>query len=107
MKIDEAIQLVAQIQSFIEIPFCFELSQEKLRTKESIDDLLNKIMTNSLKGCDKYTLLEIIKQWLVIQNRNCEDCAHKISAGEFSCCELWECEYKPKDEKRGDSNGET
>lgn len=107
MKIDEIIQYVAQTQSLMGILSCFEFSQEKMRTEESIIPLLSKIMSNTLKTCDKYALLEIIKQWLVIQNRNCEDCAHKVSAGEFSCCELWECEYKPKDEKRGDSNGET
>ena len=92
------IKYIDSIQKRLDIPSCFELSQELLRSEKTIDLLLTRILTNTANVGDKYAMMEIIKQWLAMQNRNCESCAHKVSSGEFSACELWDCEYKPKED---------
>ena len=99
MTTPEFIKYIESTQRQLDIPECFELSQDKLVSEDTIGILLTKIMSNTANVGDKFAMLEIIKQWLAMQNRNCESCAHKVSSGEFSACELWDCEYKPKEDE--------
>ena len=97
------IKYIESIQKRLDIPECFELSQELLRSEKTIDLLLTRILTNTANVGDKYAMMEIIKQWLAMQKddiRDCDNCIHKVSyGGVFSSCELWDCEYKQKEDK--------
>lgn len=105
MTTPEFIKYIESIQRQLDIPECFELSQEKLMSEETIGILLTKIMSNTANVGDKFAMLEIIKQWLAMVShddiRDCSKCIHKVSTpdGEFSACELWECEFKSKEDK--------
>ena len=98
------IKYIESIQKRLDIPECFELSQELLRSEKTIDLLLTRILTNTANVGDKYAMMEIIKQWLAMQKddiRDCSKCIHEVSSpdGIFSACELWECEFKQKEDK--------
>ena len=104
MTTPEFIKYIESIQRQLDIPECFELSQEKLMSEETIGILLTKIMSNTANVGDKFAMLEIIKQWLAMQKddiRDCSKCIHKVSTpdGIFSGCELWECDFKSKEVK--------
>ena len=58
------IRYIESIQQRLDIPECFELSQELLESQTSIETLMTRILTNTSGAGDKYAMLEIIKQWL-------------------------------------------
>ena len=97
------IKYIESIQKRLDIPECFELSQELLRSEKTIDLLLTRILTNTANVGDKYAMMEIIKQWLAMQKddiRDCEHCAHcKPSENGIMGCESWGCEFKLKENK--------
>lgn len=55
---------IENIQQNLDMPVCFELSREKLREQATIEMLINRITTNTLRAGDQFALLEIIKDWL-------------------------------------------
>ena len=105
MTTPELIKYIESTQKLFDLPECFELSLDKLKSEETIIVLMSKIMSNTANVCDKFAMLEIIKQWLAMVShddiRDCSKCIHKVSTpdGEFSACELWECEFKSKEDK--------
>ena len=58
------IRYIESIQQRLDIPECFELSQELLESQSTIETLMTRILTNTSNAGDKYAMLEIIKQWL-------------------------------------------
>ena len=58
------IRYIESIQQRLDIPECFELSQELLESQSSIETLMTRLLTNTSGAGDKYAMLEIIKQWL-------------------------------------------
>lgn len=64
MRNPELIKYIEDVQKKLEIPECFELSQELLRRQTTIESLITRILTNTAGDGDQYAMLEIIKQWL-------------------------------------------
>ena len=58
------IRYIESIQQRLDIPECFELSQELLESQTTIETLMTRLLTNTSGAGDKYAMLEIIKQWL-------------------------------------------
>ena len=58
------IRYIESIQQRLDIPECFELSQELLESQSTIETLMTRLLTNTSGAGDKYAMLEIIKQWL-------------------------------------------
>lgn len=58
---------IESLQSRLDIPDCFQLSQEKLRSEETIGLLAEKVDGFELNIGDRFAILEIIKQWLSSQ----------------------------------------
>lgn len=55
---------IESIQQNLDMPVCFELSREKLREQSTMETLINRITTNTMRAGDQFALLEIIKDWL-------------------------------------------
>lgn len=64
-KPDDFIRYIESIQKRLDIPECFELSQELLESQSSIETLMTRVLTNTSNAGDKYAILEIIKQWIL------------------------------------------
>ena len=60
---------IESIQKNLDMPLCFELSREKLRDQATIEMLINRITTNTLRAGDQFALLEIIKDWLAFTEK--------------------------------------
>lgn len=94
---------INNIQNALIIPECFEPDAEKI--KNYLPDILRRMMIGNSGLADILIACEIFKQWLAMVShddiRDCSKCIHKVSTpdGEFSACELWECEYKSKEDK--------
>ena len=56
--------IITAIQKNFDMPLCFELSREKLRDQATIETLINRITSNTMRDGDQFALLEIIKEWL-------------------------------------------
>ena len=55
---------ITNVQNNLDMPVCFELSREKLREQSTMEMLINRITTNTMRAGDQFALLEIIKDWL-------------------------------------------
>ena len=64
---------IEHCQKNLDIPICFNLSEEKLMSNETIAILINKILTNALNDGDKFALLEILKRWHMITASESDD----------------------------------
>lgn len=51
------------VQKNLDMPLCFELSKEKLMEQATMETLINRITTNTLRVGDQFALLEIVKEW--------------------------------------------
>lgn len=60
----QKLRWIESIQKNLDMPLCFMLSREKLRDQATIEMLINRITTNTLRAGDQFALLEIIKDWL-------------------------------------------
>lgn len=60
---------IESIQKNLDMPLCFELSREKLRDQATIEMLINRITTNTLRAGDQFALLEILKDWLAFTEK--------------------------------------
>lgn len=60
----DAIELLERFQEELRIPDCFELSQEKLMSDDTLSNLIQAIACDMLNIGDRYALYEIIKQWI-------------------------------------------
>ena len=65
----ERINSITAIQKNLDMPLCFELSREKLRDQATIETLINRITSNTLRAGDQFALLEIIKDWLAFTDK--------------------------------------
>ena len=70
---------IENIQQNLDMPVCFELSRKKLREQSTIEMLINRITTNTLRAGDQFALLEIMKDWLAYYESCCEMRAHEKS----------------------------
>lgn len=71
-KID-IVEHINGIQSNLDIPSCFVLSKEKLRSDETLMVLINRITTNSMRDGDILAITEIIKEWIAQNQENTPD----------------------------------
>ncbi len=60
----QKLRWIESIQKNLDMPLCFMLSREKLRDQATIEMLINRITTNTLRAGDQFALLEILKDWL-------------------------------------------
>lgn len=55
---------ITNVQNNLDMPVCFELSRVKLREQSTMETLINRIITNTMRAGDQFALLEIIKDWM-------------------------------------------
>lgn len=60
---------ITNVQNNLDMPVCFELSREKLREQSTMETLINRIITNTMRAGDQFALLEIIKDWLMYTDK--------------------------------------
>ena len=65
----QKLRWIESIQKNLDMPLCFELSREKLRDQATIETLINRITSNTLRAGDQFALLEIIKDWLAFTDK--------------------------------------
>lgn len=65
---------ITNVQNNLDMPVCFELSRVKLREQSTMETLINRIITNTMRAGDQFALLEIIKDWLMFTEKPTTAC---------------------------------
>lgn len=60
----DAIELIERLQKELMMPDCFVLSEEKLMSEDTMNELIRSFDCDELNIGDKYAIYEIIKQWI-------------------------------------------
>lgn len=102
------IDLINSLEECFHMPECFELSMEKLKTREALMMIIHRVMHNDLRAGEQIAILEIMKSWIEkecpeiahlsddaeTEERKCDECIHHKTG----TCSSWECDFERRDE---------
>lgn len=65
IKKSDLIDYIDALQNDLEMPICFNFSEEKLKSMETSLHLILAVQSADLNKGDFFALLEILKRWLI------------------------------------------